>query len=230
MKQFAILVLAAALGTQAFAVTLYDRLDQTYVEAGGCWDGGINDLGDNEGLQIGQRVTGIAGGEVLTRVSGRFLEFTDSVNATGALVQVFNLSGNAVGALVGEQTLSVDDTVVGPDQVLNLGLTIHQIDAYCNIAGLTAGADYLVVLQGQGPYWGYLGLNDDGNQNTFLRDYSSFGYPGGYGFTDWMEQSAAGYASGDASLLVEGSPVPEPATLAALGLGALAMLRRRKKA
>lgn len=230
MKRFAILALATALGAQAFGVTLYDNLNQAYNDAGGCWDGGINNLGDNEGLQIGQRVTGVAGGEVLTRVSGLFLELSDSVNATGGLVQVFNLSGNSVGSLVGEQTVTVDDTVLGPDTVLNFDLFMHQIDAYCNIPGLSAGADYLVVLQGQGPDWGYLGLDDNGNQNTFLRDYSSFGYPGGYGFTDWREQSEAGFASGDASLLIEGSPVPEPTTLAALGLGALAMLRGRRKA
>lgn len=76
------------------------------------------------------------------------------------------------------------------------------------------------------PWAASLARATSGNHGTFMRDYSSFGYGGGYGHTDWREAGADCWGSGDANMLVEA--VPEPAGLIALCAGILAVMRRRR--
>lgn len=67
---------------------------------------------------------------------------------------------------------------------------------------------------------------------TQIGDSSKLRNPGGgFGFgTEWSEFSAIGFANGDATLIVDGAAVPEPASMAVLGLGIAALVRRRRNA
>jgi hypothetical protein len=64
-----------------------------------------------------------------------------------------------------------------------------------------------------------------GNNGNSFWDSTSFAI-------SWQDTQTSLFGTGtwDLSMGVTGNPVPEPATMAILGVGALAMLRRRKKA
>jgi len=231
LKRTALLVVALMGVVSAHAqVDLYNDLsDTTYTQGNGDWDGGVNQLGSNAGLQCGQVFTSTINGSV-TSVEGMYVGFTATPTYNGALVQIFNFSGGTVGSLVGQAQVSGNLAVPGADPVFT-SYYRYDLTANVNIAGLVSGNQYFATLQGQGPDWAYLLRNGDGNLTTFGRDYSSFGYAGGYGTTTWTEMAALnlGYSSGDSLMRIAGTPVPEPASMAALGLGVAALIRRRRR-
>lgn len=202
MKTAATAIVALGLVCTAPAVVLYDKLKQIYNSGNGCWDGGAGDFGKNYGLQVGQRVAAVAGGETITQVTGAYLMFTKTPDIQSGLVQVFDLLGDTVGGLVGSYQGVITWTTSGQYD----GDIVIYVTAQTSIGGLKAGDDYLVVLQPHGLNWGYIARDANGAHGTFLRDYSSFGYQGGYGTTDWVEAGAYGYGSGDASMLVVATP------------------------
>jgi len=223
------MALASLAVSSAFAVDYYNDLGDTNPQVGyGDWDGGVNQLGGNYGLQTGQVFT--AGGNNVSAVEGYFIGFTNTPNFTGALVQIFNFSGGVVGSMVGQQQVSGSAVSLGGDPVFT-GYYRIDVTANVNITGLSSGQQYLAVLQGQGADWHYLLANLDGNADSYGRDYSSFGYQGGYGTTTWTDQNTLnGYGEGDTLMRISGA-VPEPASIAALGIGALGLfIRRRRRA
>lgn len=225
MNRILLIAAVVVMGASANAVVFYNKLGQSYDNGNGDWDGGASDFGANYGLELGQRVNG-GGGGTITDVTGRFLMFTNNPNNGGALVQVFKLSGNTVGAMVGQQGGVATMTSMGNDTVFGLQLVDVKMTGL-SIA-VSAGQDYLVAIQGRGGNWGYIARSGNGAQNTFVRDYSAFGNGGGYGTTDWTLISNVGYADGDANMLVNGV-VPEPASLLAIGAGLAALAARRRR-
>jgi hypothetical protein len=92
---------------------------------------------------------------------------------------------------------------------------------------------------GAGDYWVYLapiaefGSSGQSYHVATTNQIGAESYwrnPGG-GFgqgTDWTAMSAYGVTN-DLTLVINGTPVPEPATIAALGLGGLVLARRRRR-
>lgn len=228
MRKLSVFAIAAAMAVPAISgaqIVLYDKLGQAYDGGNGAWDGGSGAFGSNYGLQVGQRVAN-PGNLNITRVVGEWLTF-GGASPTSALIQVFALSGNVVGALLDSVTDSSLTVTTFTDTVF--GLVGKKVDTGLdlNLMAANGGGDVLVTMQPQSSDWGYIAVMSGSAPNTFIRDYSSFGYGGGYGTTDWTEKGAFGFGSGDANMRVEA--VPEPATMLALGAGLAALAARRRK-
>jgi hypothetical protein len=90
-----------------------------------------------------------------------------------------------------------------------------------SIGGLTAGNEYVVTIQPHSTtdYGGLLYTNTSAHDN-FWRDYTSYGYSGRLGHTDFTS------ANTESSMRV--IAVPEPSVLAAVGLGLCLLVRRNR--
>ncbi|HVT11814.1 MAG TPA: PEP-CTERM sorting domain-containing protein [Fimbriimonadaceae bacterium] len=193
------------------------------------WDGGSGDIGGGTsyGLQTGQVFSSSITGS-LTSVEGIFENASATPQLQGALVQLFNFSGGVVGTEVGEQNVAGSITDLGPSRYFNNRFE-SDVRADVSIAGLVAGQEYLAVIQPHGINWGWLEDNNDGNHHTFCRDFSLYGSQPGFGTTTWRESGTfSGFFSGDSVMRIQGTPVPEPGSLAVLVLGCIAVLRRRR--
>ena len=62
-------------------------------------------------------------------------------------------------------------------------------------------------------------------QNSIYNDNGTFWYSNAGDLNNWDGQAL----TPEMAIYVEASPVPEPATMAALGMGALALIRRKRK-
>jgi hypothetical protein len=215
-------------------VTVYNNLSGSLDDGYFNWDGGSTDEGGaSYGSQTGQVFTDSSGVTSLTSIESIYVGFEASSQATNMLVQLFNFSGGVVGSMVGQQTVSPVsevDSAINSGNLGGRGLTSFDITANMNISGLVSGQQYLVVMQGQGANVGYQGVTyNAADTNDYVRDFSSFGNPGVFGITTWTEAGSDALTSGDTLMKVTGSAAPEPASICALGLGVLAVIRRRRK-
>ncbi|MBS1718284.1 MAG: PEP-CTERM sorting domain-containing protein [Armatimonadetes bacterium] len=227
------------------ATVLFSNLHDTTATNGSlCFDGGQNALGYGAGVQAGQVITSSITGS-LTRVEAIFGNNIESPSATGALVQIFKMSGGAVGSLVGQQQTSVSIIDLGIDKYPNGGSFdkyATDVTALVNISGLVAGSKYLVTLQPQGRDVWLLKENNNRKMDDYLRNYSSFGYSGlNYRRDFWIPNSLLLIHQGDAQMEIQGfgvrpsgfpgnTAVPEPCTLLGFGIAGVALVRRRKVA
>ena len=81
---------------------------------------------------------------------------------------------------------------------------------------------------GEGPFAGLSeGARKAAQTSAIIADPTAWRNPGGaFGYgTSWISLPVAGYSYEDAAIKIEG--IPEPASFGLLGLGALALLRRR---
>lgn len=148
--------------------------------------------------------------------------FLDLTNMASFVVSVYEDSGGLPGAQAFTQNVtvaSVNPTIVGVD---SSGRNLYSFDFVFAGGGLDLlGGNYWLSVgtqnfdpQGDGFYWQASQQTIDG---TFAADFEVDG--------SW---ETSGFA--DLALEVNGSPVPAPATLAALGGGLAFLMRRRKMA
>lgn len=179
------------------------------------------------------------------------LEFADGVSSTlgtsiaetGASNNTFSaaqavlgtpmpMSGTTAVNVVGELSSSSDVDMFKFWAPVGSLLTANTMSAVLE----TSSADTVVTLYDSGG--SVLATNDDirFSGDTFMTGGSLYGFDSlilNYeaGYTGVYYLGVSGFDSGRYDLLLSGlSPVPEPATLAVLGIGTLALLRRRRKA
>lgn len=97
-----------------------------------------------------------------------------------------------------------------------------------NIYGFTPSSPTLWGSSGVIATGDYLTSSNNGTGTEVPTNFSGVGGSGLW--TVFATDSAGGDTGGFESVSLTFTPVPEPATMAALGMGALALLRRRKKA
>ncbi len=219
-----ILMAMVAVPMAANAVTLYDHSVGSgfgYNAGNGSTDGGVNDLGANSGLQVGQLFTAVAGGTVVTDVEATYVGFGGTNSQ--AYVEIYDASGNTLVASSG--LIAVADSTFS-DGVF--GLVGHTVKATgLSLGGLTAGTTYMMSMQSVGPNWYYITRDANGAVESFGRDFSHFGYGGGYGTTNWTSMGAFGFGDGQVNMKI--NAVPEPVSMIALGAGLVALARKRRK-
>ena len=85
-----------------------------------------------------------------------------------------------------------------------------------------------ILLSGNVKYW--IGASGNGFESAVV---SSFGSAQGDGFLAFRSNSTGSWnvinSIGDVTFQLTGEPVPEPASMIALGVGAIALLRRRNR-
>jgi MYXO-CTERM domain-containing protein len=231
LKRTALICLSLAVCAGAFGqVQIYNNINGSLDNAILDVDGGSNEYVNNLGCQLGQVITDGAGGSTITNVESYFVGYDSTSLATDLFVEVFNVSGGTVGSLVGSENVSVaseNDSVVSSGPLARLDL--YDLDANVNIGGLVAGQQYLVTMQPVTAAGTFQCVSYDASPDTYIRDFSQYGYPGSYGDPDWIEIGAYTHNSAyesDAVMKIEATP--EPISLGVLGFGALALLRRRR--
>lgn len=135
------------------------------------------------------------------------------------------------------------ETALGVGSTFTLGGNSYTIKDVFGIWLLDDNDDFSATGANSSP-WSY-NANDSGtggiagwktNPNTGITPgnsktltYTSMtGTPEHFGYHVRLTSNLAG--TGDDTVFIQGQPVPEPATMAVLGIGALAMARRRRRA
>jgi len=144
-----------------------------------------------------------------------------------ARVRIYKDAGGLPGGEIFSGTFGISSAGF-VDSVFGLVGNIHTADV--------SGAGWVL---GAGHYWVNMQTVSSTDWEYTVRNSTVTGFDsalgdgpnggGGYGFPLWMGAGAAGFGAGDSAYEVNGDLVPEPATMIALGLGAAAMIRRRRR-
>jgi hypothetical protein len=152
------------------------------------------------------------------RSEGSF--FHDLTNMSNFTIAIFADAGAIPGTQVFSATVpvaSVTPTVVGTD---SSGNDIYNFDFGFG-SGLTLD---------RGTYWLSVGTeNVDPNGDGFYWQASQERISGNFAADNGVSGSWGTSGFADLALQVNGAPVPEPASIAAIGLGIAGLLRRRSK-
>lgn len=219
MKLLTTALLLSALAATAPAVEIYNKLNQDFAGGFPCWD-----RENFMGHEFGQRITATDQASKITSVTARFESLTSTLPVQSVLVQVFNMNGSTIGSLVGEAVDSGSETYQGHNS--RWDTDVFDIRADVSISGLLSGNDYLVAIQPYGPQIGYLTLALSDNDDVFWRNHTTYGFESED--QQWRSSSDHLWWNADLNMLVEGEPVPEPASLAILAGGLGILIRRRK--
>lgn len=157
----------------------------------------------------------------------------DVTGSVGALksVSFTNLHHSWVGDLTMTLTDPNNNSVsimnragVGPNSTFGLSFDLSGANSYSFVPGT---ADLWANTSNPLPSGAYSPF-DNNNGTEVMTNYSGVGGSGTWSL--FVTDSAGGDTGGFDVVTLTFTPVPEPASLAILGLGALALLRRRKKA
>jgi hypothetical protein len=145
------------------------------------------------------------GGAVSTAMNPRGTQGLAMVNNFGGYPTDWVVANTFADAL----DVSFNGGIIGAGGKLNsaLGSSTFRIDVY-DTANVLQGSTNVVVSNTSG-FWGVVSTSEIGRINLFA--------------------SSVADAEGWDNVEMWAAPVPEPATMAALGLGAIALLRRRSK-
>ncbi len=225
MRKIAVLAIIGTMAAAAQAGTIYNSLGMIpngYFTGNGNHDGGIAIFNANYGLQVGQPIKTTAAEFIITEVEVGNVTFGVE-QPSQARVAVFPISGGVPSNTpVYNNIHNVTKNTTFSDSVFGL-IGVRSTVGGLNI-NLGGAGDFLVLVQTISRDWAYTVRRATG-ADAWLRDGSSFGYQGGYGFTTWRSGQSSGFGFGEAAYRVEA--IPEPTTLALLALGALGLIRRR---
>ncbi len=158
-----------------------------YNAGNGDADGGSTDFGSNRGLQEGQVITAL--GPLIDTVEASYLQYSDGNSQVW--IELFDSSGST---LIASSGLTTAYKTYFTDDVFGMrGVTYH---ANVVLGGLHAGSDYMIAMQVVGPSWAYIARDVNGVEGSYGRDYSHFGYSGGYGTTEWTSMGDLGFGEG----------------------------------
>lgn len=215
MKKSLLLVGAAMIGVSANAAVLWDNghldpdgyFSDAYSSGGAYWY--AQSVADSFTLGVDSTIENIQ----FWGSSENFVS-PDLDNMPNFEINIFDSSWNLVYSS-SPATGSLTPTITGG--VNGLGGNEYEMNFALSQA-LSAGTYYLnigaVLTDGGLDAWAWSNGSNDGNLHLEFFD--------GFGFNEFA-------GAGDAAFVISGTPVPEPATMALLALGAGALAARRRK-
>ena len=229
MNRTIVIVALLAVGGAASAIDLYTQPPHTPGAPGGNGYSGLFGIGLDRQLADDFTVTG-PGWHVNEFVSS-WAQLTDgdANPVTSVNISIFNKSAGTVGSLVSAQSASVA-VAVGPGTYFSR--TERVITATISTVTLAPG-DYYVMFQPVVAHnWLWLTSTPttpvSGTSGHFRTGNGEAGWP-----TTWTATSSTdgtfNFGPQDFSLIVRGSAIPEPGSMIALGIGAVALLARRRR-
>jgi len=222
MRKIAVLAIISTMVAAAQAGTIYDSMNMIpngYFTGNGNHEGGAAVFGKNYGLAVGQPFTTTTSEFVITEVEVGNVTF-GVAQPTQAVVSIYE--GANWSTQTYRNTHAVTTNTSFSDSVFGL-VGLRSTISGLNIA-LNPNTNYLMVVQTIDGDWAYTVRRQSGT-DAWMRDQSSFGYQGGYGWTTWRSGAQSGFGAGEAAYRI--NAVPEPTALALLALGALGLIRRR---
>jgi len=232
MKKIVIASMLACAFSAASAVDLYSQAPHTPGASGGNGMSAVFDGGFSGDRQVADDFTVTGAGWAVNELVSSWVQFTDGNSSPINSVNVafFNKTGGTVGSMVGSASASVS-VATGPGTYFSR--TERIVTATFADINLAPG-DYFVMIQPNVAHnWFWLTATPttavQGASAHFRTGNGESGWPSTWtptGTGDIFNSPAGGH---DANFIVRGSAVPEPATMAVLGLGAAALLRRRRK-
>lgn len=188
------------------------------------FDGTPGELPNDEGVP--EYLTGVGTAGFTDR-----LNYADTSDPLHRAVFRFHIDGTAEGAGVNANLRVTIGT--NPFEQLDLNLSSGTVDEYWETSAYVIGTSFQqnVQVQFTTRYDAFTGDFSEGADDAGKALFQSTVTLDAVLLYDQNDRLVTGYTvTGDSGTGYRSTPVPEPTTMAALGLGALGMLRRRKRA
>jgi hypothetical protein len=237
MRKLALLAAFAAISMVASA-QLYVQNPHAPGAAGAnglsAFKGNLGVPADNYDRQVGDDFTVTGPGWSINRVVSSWVQFTagDTNAVTQMNLAFYNISGGVVGSLVASRTGTAVRSI-GPGTYF--GRPEEVIDSTFAAVNLAPGNYFMMVQTQVNHNWFWLTSSPTtpiaGSAAQIQRGPGTTGAADPTWPVTWTPTGPSNpifTTAYDQNFKLYGTAVPEPASLAALGLGALALLRRRK--
>jgi hypothetical protein len=189
---------------------------------------------DNYDRMVADDFVVTGGGWSIDRVVSNWLQFTpgDANPITSMTVNFYDGTGGVVGSLINSQSITTVGRTTGPgtyfsrpEQILDVSLTP---------VNLGPGTYFMMLQPNVDHNWFWIthqGVTVNGSAAQIMRGPTAGPTIDTTWPSTWTPTGPANPAfttAYDAAFQLYGNPVPEPASMAVLGLGALALLRKRR--